>query len=155
MAARLVIPSLAEVSEYSGTSLGCTDWLAIDAARIERFERATGSPDRLRGEGSPDPTGRSEQTATAPGQLLLALVPGLLPHLLVIEGWKTAVNTGAENCRFKVEVPAGSRVRMHARLQRGRSLPGGGCRVVIDVDFELEGSEQRACRASVIYLYFA
>ena len=155
MAARLVIPSLAEVSEYSGTSLGCTDWLAIDAARIERFERATGSPGRLRGEDSPDPSGGSAQAPMAPGPLLLALVPGLLPRLLVIEGWKTAVNTGAENCRFEVGVPAGSRVRMHAHLQRGRSLPGGGCRVVIDVDFELEGSEQRACQASVIYLYFA
>ena len=155
MAARLMIPGLAEVGEYTGASLGCTDWLAIDAARIERFERATGSRGRLRGEDSPDPLGERAHAPMAPGPLLLALVPGLLPRLLVIEGWKTAVNTGAENCRFEVGVPAGSRVRMHAHLQRGRSLPGGGCRVVIDVDFELEGSEQRACQASVIYLYFA
>ena len=155
MAARLVIPGLAEVVDYTGASLGCTDWMPIDAARIERFERATGSSDRLRGESAPDPAGGSAQAPSAPGQLLLALVPGLLPHLLVIEGWKTAINSGAENCRFEAGVPAGSRVRMHAQLQRGRSLPGGGCRVVIDVDFELEGSEQRACQASVVYLYFA
>ena len=155
MAARVVIPGLAEVGDYTGASLGCTDWLAIDAERIERFERATGSPDRLRGEHSPDPSGGTPEPATAPGELLLALVPGLLPRLLVIEGWKTAVNTGAENCRFEAAVRAGSRVRMHARFQRGRSLPGGGCRVVIDVEFELEGSEQPACQASVVYLYFA
>jgi len=90
----------------------------------------------------------------APGELLLALIPGLLPRLLVLEGWKTAVNTGAENCRFETPVPAGARVRMHAHIPGARTVPGGGCRLVVDVKFEVEGSEQPACRASVIYVYY-
>ena len=36
MAARVVIPGLAEVGDYTGASLGCTDWLAIDAERLRR-----------------------------------------------------------------------------------------------------------------------
>lgn len=148
----VVIPGLAEVGHFAGSSLGCTDWLTIDEERIQRFRRATGASEALRGD-APS-TDADTEPATAPGELLLALVPGLLPRLLVLEGWKTALNTGAENCRFDAPVPAGARVRMRAQIPRARTLPRGGCRLVIDVAFEVEGSEQPACRASVIYLYY-
>ena len=151
MAAPLVIPELAAVGRYAGSSLGCTKWLTIGAERIQRFVRATGAPEALRDD-SPPPGDSGDHHA--PGELLLALVPGLLPHLLVLEGWNTAVNTGAEDCRFETPVPAGARVRMHARIPRARTVPGGGCRLAVDVEFEVEGSDQPACRARVIYLYY-
>ena len=150
MAPPVVIPGLAEVARYAGASLGCTEWLTIGEERIQRFQRATGTPEALRGASSAP----RQPTPVAPGELLLAMVPGLLPRLLVLEGWKTALNTGAENCRFESSVPADSRVRMHAEISRARTVPRGGCRLVIDVRFEIEGAEGAACRASVVYLYF-
>ena len=152
MAPPVVIPGLAEVGRYQGSSLGCTDWMVIGAERIQRFERATGGPRLLRGE--PAGTEATASADAAPAELLLAMVPGLLPRLLVLEGWKTAVNTGVENCRFQAPVPAGSRVRMRAQIPRARTVPGGGCRLVVEVEFEVEGYDEPACRASVIYLYY-
>jgi len=148
MASPLLMESLAATRRYVGTAVGPTQWIEIDASRVQRFLDATG-------DGSPGaerPGVASVQSA--PGALLLALVPDLLPRLIGLAGWTRGVNAGVDDCRFPTPVPIGGRVRMSAQLVRARGVPGGGVRLSFEVRFELEGSELPACTALVHYAYF-
>jgi acyl dehydratase len=145
----LVVESLAATRRYVGTSIGPTDWISIDAARVRRFREATG-------DGRPAPRGAPLDPASegVPGALLLSLIPTLLPQLVAIGGWTRGVNAGIDDCRFSAPVPIGGRVRMSAELKRARGVPGGGVRLSFVVRFELEGSDEPACVAQVHYAYF-
>jgi hypothetical protein len=144
MASPLLMESLAATRRYVGTAVGPTPWVEIDASRVQRFLEAT-TTEASRAAGS---------AKNAPGALLLSLVPDLLPRLILLAGWTRGVNAGVDDCRFEVPVPVGSRVRMSARLERARGVPGGGVRLSFEVRFELEGSELPACIAMVHYAYF-
>ena len=145
MASPLLMESLAATRGYVGTAVGPTPWIEIDALRVQRFLEATSAAPSVQAAGS---------VKNAPGTLLLSLVPDLLPRLIVLAGWTRGVNAGVDNCRFEVPVPVGSRVRMSARLERARGVPGGGVRLSFEVRFELEGAELPACIAMVHYAYF-
>jgi len=155
MAQPLVISSMASTPEYQGTELGTTQWLAIAQDRIERFSRATGDTRWIHLDTERAARESPWKNTIADGFLLLSLVPGLLPQLIVLLGWSTAINTGVDRCEFPGVATEGSRVRMGARLARARVLAGDGCRLGFDVWFEIEGNPLPACRARVNYAYFA
>lgn len=154
MADPLVIPNLAEARDHAGRDLGATAWFEIDQARVDQFAQATGERHWL----YVDPERASREspwkTTVVPGFLLLSLVPDLLPRLLLLGGWKTAVNAGVDACSFARPAPVGSRLRMSARIFRVRSVPGGGARLTFSVAFEVEGAREPACTARVHYAYF-
>jgi acyl dehydratase len=136
--------SLAATRQYVGIAVGPSEWVAIDEPRVRSYLAATG-------DGTPESMRVGKH---APGMLLLALVPNLLPALIELIGWTRGVNAGADDCRFPVPLPIGSRVRMRAQLKRARGVPGGGVRLSFQVIFELDGSAQPACTALVHYAYF-
>jgi acyl dehydratase len=150
-----VLPGFAAARYYKGARLGTTDWFEITRDRVERFERATGAEDRIHCDPPRAARESATGTAAAQGYLLLSLAPDLLPRLVVLIGWKTAVNAGVDDCVFEVPAPVGSRVRMSASLAQARSVPGGGVRLSFAVSFEVEGLARPACTARVHYLYFA
>jgi len=150
----LVISSMARTPEYQGTELGTTQWLAIAQDRIEQFARATGDTRWIHLDPERAALESPWKSTIADGFLLLSLVPCLLPELIVLRGWSTAINTGVDRCEFPGTATAGSRVRMGARLARARVLAGNGCRLGLDIWFEVEGSPVPACRARVNYAYF-
>lgn len=150
----VVIPCMAAARHYQGTELGTTDWVTIDQERIDLFAAATG--DRRWIHVDPERAARESpwKSTIADGYLLLALVPELLSRLLVLIGWSSAINIGVEGCEFLGVVTPGARVRLGARLARARPLPPNGCRLRIEVWFEVEGSETPCFRARVDYAYF-
>ena len=150
----VVLPGFAAAKYYAGASLGATDWFEISQERVDKFGRATGADDWIHCD--PERAARESpwKTTVAQGYLLLSLAPDLLPRLVVLLGWRTAVNTGADKCAFPAPAPVGSRVRMAAQLARARTLPGGGVRLSFAVEFEVEGAAEPACTARVNYLYF-
>jgi acyl dehydratase len=158
MAQPLVIRSVHETPEFIGTELGTTQWVAIEQDRIALFGRATGDTRWIHLD--PERAARESpwKSTVADGYLLLSLVPSLLPQLIVLLGWTTAINTGVDRCEFPGPATAGSRVRMGGRLARARVITGNdggaGCRLGFDVWFEVEGSTSPACRARVNYAYF-
>ena len=154
MALPVVMPCIPAVKWYSGAPLGVTDWIEIDQARIDRFADATDDHQWIYCDVERAARESPWQSTIANNYLLLSLVPALLPDLIVLLGWKTAINTGADRCTFGAVVPAGSRVRMSARLAKARNVPKGGCRLSFAVSFEVEGREGSACDATVNYLYF-
>lgn len=155
MTSPVVIPSIAATPYYRGTELGPGTWVTIGQDRIERFARATG--DRRWIHTDPERAARESpwKSTVVDGYLLLSLIPDLLPELIVLIGWTTAINTGVDRCAFPGAVTAGSRVRLRARLARARYLPVGGCRLGFDVEVEVEGSDVPGCVARVNYAYFA
>jgi len=155
MAQPLVIPSMAVTPEYQGTEFGTTPWFAIGQERIDLFAQATGDTSWLHLDVERAARESPWKGTVADGYLLLSLVPHLLPQLIVLLGFSTAINTGVDRCEFPGAVVAGTRVRMGSRLARARLLQQPiGCRLGFDVWFEVEGSETPACRARVNYAYF-
>ncbi len=154
MSLPVVLPGFKAAKYYAGVSLGATDWFEIDQARVDRFGRATGADDWIHCD--PERAARESpwKATIVQGYLLLSLVPDLLPRLVVLLGWKTAVNAGVENCVFPAPAPVGSRVRMAASLARARTVPGGGATLSFAVEFLVEGRSEPACTARVHYVYY-
>lgn len=155
MALPVVMPGFAAAKHYVGTPLGPTDWLLIDQAWVDRFTRAVGETNWIHCD--PERAARESpwKSAVVPGYLLLSLVPDLLPRLMVLLGWTTAINAGVDGCVFDTPAPVGSRVRLRASLARARTFPGDGIRLSFAIQFEVEGAEEPACSARVHYAYFA
>jgi acyl dehydratase len=150
----VVIPSIAASRQYSGTSLGVTDWIPITQAQVDLFAESTGDHQWIHCDVERAARESPWKCTVAHGFLMLSLVPTLLPEILILLGWKTAINTGVDNCTFDAPVPVGSRVRMAGAIARARTLPGKGCRLPINVDFQIEGCSRSACTATVNYVYF-
>lgn len=154
MSLPLVLPAFSAVRYYAGSDLGATGWLEITQERVDAFGRATGADDWIHCD--PERAARESpwKGTVAPGLLLLSLIPDLLPQLVVLLGWRTAVNAGIDECVFPEPAPVGSRVRLLATLSRARKVPGGGVRLSFGVEFEVEGRSEPACTANVHYAYF-
>ncbi|MGH0030152.1 MAG: dehydratase [Myxococcota bacterium] len=150
----VILPGFKAARYYTGASLGATDWFVIDQARVDAFGRATGADDWIYCD--PERAERESpwKAPVVQGYLLLSLAPDLLPRLVELIGWKTAVNAGVEGCTFPAPAPVGSRIRMAAVLDRARHVPGGGVRLTFAVEFQVEGASDPACVARVHYVYF-
>ena len=150
----VILPGFAAAKYYEGSSLGATEWFEITQERVDAFGRATGADDRVPCD--PERAARESpwNTSVAQGFLLLSLLPDLLSQLVVLLGWRTAVNAGVDACVFHAPAPVGSRVRLAASLADARKVPGGGVRLSFAVEYEVEGASDPACTARVHYLYF-
>jgi acyl dehydratase len=150
----LVVPAIAAVPYYRGVQLGFTPWVEIDEARVSDFVSATGERNWLHTDAERAERESPWKGLIVPGTLLISLVPSLLPNLLVLIGWSTAINSAVEDLRFPTPARVGRRVRMTATVGRSRSLPGGGCRLPIEVSFEADAETEPVCTGRVIYIYY-
>jgi acyl dehydratase len=151
---RTIIRGLCFLQYYVGRPLGVTEWVTITQARIDTFAEATDDHQWVHCDVERARRESPWKTTIAHGYLTLSLVPSLLSKLLLVFGWKTAINTGIERMRLSAPVPAGSRVRLRAEIKDVRELPREGYRVTFGVRIEVEGARRPACTASVIYVYY-
>lgn len=154
MADPLIIPDVASLPHFEGQDLGASEWQTIDQTRIDAFAAATGDDqwihiDRERA-AHESPFG----TTIAHGYLTLALSPALLPELVQVTQCSRIVNSGIERLRLREPVPAGSRIRLAARIQSVRLMQGGAARVTLAVRFEVEGAKRPACAGELTFVYF-
>ena len=154
MATPTVIPDLAAIADFVGVPLGTTDWVPITQERIDAFARATDDHQWIHTDVERARRESPWKETIAHGYLTLSLAPVLLRQILTIEGSKTAINSGIEKMRLSSPVLAGSRIRMSATITHARDLPGGAVRMVIRLNFEVEGSTRPACTASAIYVHY-
>jgi acyl dehydratase len=148
-----VVPSPSAIADYAGRQLGVSDWVAVEQERIDAFAGATGDRQWIHCDVERARRESPWKQTIAHGYLTIALAPVLLDQLLRVEGGGAAINTGIDKMRFSAPVPAGSRIRMRARIKSVRALPGGRVRVAFELRFEVEGSAKPACTASVNYVY--
>jgi acyl dehydratase len=149
-----VISNVAAIVDLIGRELGATDWIEVSQQQIDAFATATGDRQWIHCDVERAQRESPFKSTIAHGYLTIALIPVLLPKLLVVDDCETVVNTGIEKLRLSTPVLAGSRIRMSATVKAARKLPGGGVRASISIRFEVEGSEKPACHGVVTYVYF-
>jgi acyl dehydratase len=154
MAKPTIIPDIAALESHVDEPLGPTDWLTISQDQINAFADATGDHQWIHVDVERSNLESPFERPIAHGYLTIALIPALLPQLLVVEKVRMVVNYGIDKLRLPSPVPAGGRVRMSALIKSVRKIPGGGARVSIAVTIEVEGGSKPACTAHAIYAYF-
>jgi acyl dehydratase len=141
-------PTLAGLQTQVGQDIGCSDWVAIDQARIDLFAQATGDHQWIHTD--PERAAAGPYGATvAHGFLTLSLVPLLLHSGFAIDDVRMAVNYGLNRVRFMAPVRVGSRLRGHFVLLAFVALDGGA-QLTVQVCIELEGSAKPACVAETV-----
>jgi acyl dehydratase len=145
-----IFQNAGELRAAVGTSIGITDWLTIDQARVDLFAEATDDRqwihvDRARAEQGPF------GTTIAHGYLTLALLPRFAWETYRVEGVTAAINYGSDRVRFVHPVPVGSRIRCETRLD---SVTEAGAALQVTttqkVTVDVAGRERLACIAEVI-----
>jgi acyl dehydratase len=136
-----------------GQHLGYSDWLEITQDRVNQFADATGDHQWIHVDVARAASGPFGGTI-AHGFLTLALAPGLLKDVWVMEGAKMGVNYGLNKVRFPSPVPVGSKVRAGAALKEVTDVGGGGMQLVLEATFEVQGSDKPACVAELVFRYY-
>jgi acyl dehydratase len=149
----IVIPNVAAIADLVGRDLGTTPWIEVSQEKIDAFATATGDRQWIHCDVERARRESPFKSTIAHGYLTVALVPVLLPELLVVENCGTVINAGIEKLRLSTPVLAESRIRMSATVKDARKVPGGGIRASISIRFEVEGSEKPACHGVVTYVY--
>ncbi len=149
-----IVPDIPSIKDHVDKPLGTTDWVTLPQEQINAFAEATGDTQWIHVDveraARESPFGRT----IAHGYLTLALAPRLLSQLLRVENVSRIVNYGIDKMRLPAAVPAGARVRLSAEIKGVRDLRGGGARVVIALELEVEGSRKPALTARAVYVYF-
>ncbi|MGV8919713.1 MAG: MaoC family dehydratase [Pseudomonas sp.] len=145
---------VAELKNYAGKELGCSDWLTIDQDRINLFAEATGDFQFIH----VDPV-KAAQTpfgsTIAHGFLSLSLIPKLMEDLLLVpEGLKMVVNYGLDSVRFIQPVKVNSRVRLSVKMTEVIEKKPGQWLLKATATLEIEGSEKPAYIAEPLSLCF-
>jgi len=143
---------LADVQALVGQEIGCSDWIAVDQARIDLFARATGDhqwihTDPVRAAAGPF------GTTVAHGFLTLSLVPVMLEGGFAIDDVRMGLNYGLNRVRFVAPVRVNSRLRGRFKLLAFEPLEGGA-QLVVEATLELEGSSKPACVAETVARMF-
>ncbi|OGL16437.1 MAG: hypothetical protein A3F92_15995 [Candidatus Rokubacteria bacterium RIFCSPLOWO2_12_FULL_71_22] len=155
MATTLTVEYPRELLQHVGAELGPSDWLVVDQVMIDTFAEATGDHqwihvdvERARRE---MPGGRT----IAHGYLTLSLVPRLAATLLQVTKRRRGLNYGSNRVRFTNVVPAGSRVRLRAKLLAAEEVQDGGVRLTSEMTIEVEGQTRPALVAEVLSVHYA
>ena len=141
-------PHLADMQGFVGQSIGTSEWLTVDQARIDLFAQATGDFQWIH----VDPVRAAEGpfgATVAHGFLTLSLVPILFETGFAIEDVRMGVNYGLNRVRFTAPVRVNSRLRGHFKLLDYTPIEGGA-QLITEVSIELEGSPKPACVAESI-----
>jgi acyl dehydratase len=144
--------ALDDLSSLLDTDLAPSDWLLVDQQRIDTFADATDDHQWIHC----DPERAAEGPFGAPvahGYLTLALVIPLFSAMLDVRGVGTKVNYGLERVRFPAPVPAGSRIRLRARIVELTDVRGG-TQLTFDATVEVEGSDKPACVARPVFRFY-
>jgi acyl dehydratase len=148
-----IIESLDVLPMWIGKEVACSDWLAVEQSRIQRFADATGDqqwihtdPERARRE-SP------YRSTIAHGYLTLSLLSHLVESCLRIDGIGMAINYGLDRVRLPAPVLAGQRVRARVILDRLEAV-AGGVQAHWSATVELEHGDKPACIAQMLARYY-
>jgi acyl dehydratase len=148
-----IVETLDDLRPLVGTSLGSSEWVEIDQARIDTFADATGDhqwihvdPERAKD----GPFG----TTVAHGYLTLALLIPMWTEILDVTQVSAKVNYGLGKVRFPAPVPAGSKIRATATLAALEDITGG-VQITIDAVIERDGSDKPACVAQPVFRFYA
>jgi acyl dehydratase len=128
-----------------GEELGVSSWHTIDQAQIDAFAAATGDDYWIHTDPEKATSGPLG-TTIAHGLLTLSLGPKCSYEIYEITGFPIYLNYGFGKVRWPAPVPAGTRVRMRAKLESVDESPTGAT-CTITQTFEAEGIDKPVCVA--------
>jgi acyl dehydratase len=140
--------TLQSLQDQVGQTLGVSDWLNVEQARIDQFAQATGDHQWIHVDPQRAAAGPFGATV-AHGFLTLSLMAVMFDTAFAIDDVRMGVNYGLNRVRFPAPVRAGSRLRGHFKLLRYEPLDGGA-QITVEVTMELEGSDKPACVAESV-----
>ena len=144
----------AELKDYVGKELGCSEWLTVEQDRIDQFAECTGDHQFIHVDPEKaklTPFG----TTIAHGYLSLSLLPVLMEEIMIApEGLKMGVNYGLDSLRFIQPVAVGSRVRVSASVVEVTEKKPGQWLLKTRVVMEIEGQEKPASIAEPLAMSF-
>lgn len=150
----LEFANLAQLRAVLGQEdLACSNWIAVDQARIDLFAEATGDHQWIH----VDPVRSAQESpfaaTVAHGFLSLSLIPMMLEECISIKTIKMGINYGLNKVRFPAPVRAGSRVRGKLVLQEYAEI-ADGAQLVWKVTVEVEGGDKPVCVAELVTRVF-
>ncbi|MEU7025604.1 MaoC family dehydratase [Streptomyces sp. NPDC046275] len=149
----ITVDGIAGLKDLAGSELGTSDWIDVTQTRINGFADATGDHQWIH----VDVARAKEGPFGAPiahGHLTLSLFIPLFTGLLDVRGVTTKVNYGLDKVRFPAPVPAGSRLRLSARLAEVTDVPGG-VQIAVDGTIEIENAPKPACVLRSLSRFYA
>ncbi|TNY36003.1 MaoC family dehydratase [Thermomonospora catenispora] len=133
-----------DLADLAGKDLGASSWLEIPQSRIDTFADATDDHQWIHVDPERAEKGPFGGTI-AHGFLTLSLFIPMFTELLEVDGVTTKVNYGLNKVRFPAPVPAGSRIRLLAKVADVAEVGGGGVQITVDGTIEVEGGGKPAC----------
>jgi acyl dehydratase len=143
---------LSDLQPLVGKTIGTSDWLQIDQARIDQFAAVTGDDQWIHVDPQRAAAGVFGSTV-AHGFLTLSLLPFFGRSSHSVGGVRMSVNYGLNRVRFPAPVPVGSRLRAHYKLKSFEPLEGG-VQVVTEVSVEREGHPKPVCVAESVQRHY-
>jgi acyl dehydratase len=141
--------TLADLRPLVGASIGSSDWLVVDQARIDKFADATGDHQWIH----VDPQRAAKGPFGAPiahGFLTLSLLSAFFATAFEIRRCTMGVNYGLNKVRFLRPVPVNSRLRGHFKLLSMEAIENDGAQMLIEMTVEQEGASRPVCVAESI-----
>jgi len=141
-----------EVLAAVGTSLGVTEWLNIDQARVTGFAEATNDHQWIHVDAERAKEGPFGATI-AHGYLTLALAGSYFLSQLIDVRMRMGVNYGTDRVRFPAPVPVGASIRGRGEIIKAEVVDGG-VQATVRVTVEIQGAERPACIVDTISRYY-
>ena len=148
-----VLENLDALPAWIGREVACSDWLAVDQSRIQRFADASGDQQWIHTDPARALRESPYKSTIAHGYLTLSLLPHLLESCLRIDGVGMAINYGLDRVRFPAPLLVGQRVRARLALERLESV-SGGMQAHWAATVELERGDKPACVAQMLVRYY-
>lgn len=146
------IINIADISTYTGYTLGPGNWLTVTQEMINRFAITTGDDQWIHTDPEKAKTLMPGGKTIAHGYLILSLIPRFLYDLISIENSSTFVNYGINKVRFITPVTSGSRVRLQATITEAEYQSNGTVKLFLNCVIRSEGSDKPVCIAELISL---
>ena len=138
-----------ELPALVGQTLGCSDWIEVDQARIDRFAQATDDLQWIHVDAQRAAAGPFG-TTVAHGYLTLSLVAAFGDTAFGVPDSSMGINYGLNRVRFPAPVPAGSLLRGHFKLLACEAIDGG-LQMTAEVTVERQGSDKPVCIAQAVF----
>ena len=103
-----------------GKQIGPSEWREVTQEDINTFADLSGDHQWIHTDVERAKNESPFGTTVAHGNLTLSMIDGMRIELLSSSGFKLGVNYGWNKVRFPAPVPAGSRIRATAEVDRGR-----------------------------------
>lgn len=140
----------ADIKAYIGQTIGTSEWVTIDQARISAFADATNDHQWIHVDPERAAREMPDGKTIAHGYLTLSLIAGMSYQIFGFKKISHLINYGTNKIRFTNMVPVGSRVRLHMALASVEDVKGG-VRMSFTSTMELEGSEKPALVAEILF----